>query len=636
MKKLFALALLCLGVAVWSCDEERVVVDEAITSLKVIGGDTIDVYVGDTAYVNVEYSPSNAPAPRYYWYGYNQLLMRAYEKENMIIARKRGSTTLHIGVRDAEVSTSCVINISPVPFNLSYTEREIFVADTFSIKPYLPADVAQNIRWESSSPSIATVDVNGVVRGVSAGKCEISAIAYTNSDTVCSNKCNLIVRDVNMASLVLSDTVRQIIVEESFQLKASYAPANTTFTEVAWSSSDTCVAVVDLNGNVTGTGLGSCVIFAMNKDRTQIAQCNVIVGFREMTSIDLLCEKKDALHHDEFSLETVVKPVNATRHNNALRWRTSNEAVAMVDELTGLITCVTPGECLVTAYNIYNSVSDSCHLVVSPLLVANIELHGPDSLYLRDEKELSYTVFPQNATDNRVKWESSDENIVVIDSKGNVKAVGVGTAMITLSALDASGVMIQSALTVNTILMEKIEFPDINDDSIQLVLDSVMTYKIKAVVSPDNTIDKDLQWESSDESVASVDGEGNITAIGKGKAEITVSALDGSGCNKSCKVEVVDKQWLADTYIRDNVSISLSDSALVTIKGESYTIYDFEVFNNGKENTCVEKVKLLSDDSDLITKPYVIAAENKARIRLESKDVKWIFKHNGYECIKED
>ena len=101
-------------------------------------------------------------------------------------------------------------------------------------------------------------------------------------------------------------------------------------------------------------------------------------------------------------------------------------------------------------------------------------------------------------------------------------------------------------------------------------------------------------------------------------------------------MEVVDKQWLADTYIRDNVSISLSDSALVTIKGESYTIYDFEVFNNGKENTCVEKVKLVSDDSDLITKPYVIAAENKARIRLESKDVKWIFKHNGYECIKED
>lgn len=444
-------------------------VDEAITSLKVIGGDTIDVYVGDTAYVNVEYSPSNAPAPRYYWYGYNQLLMRAYEKENMIIARKRGSTTLHIGVRDAEVSTSCVINISPVPFNLSYTEREIFVADTFSIKPYLPADVAQNIRWESSSPSIATVDVNGVVRGVSAGKCEISAIAYTNSDTVCSNKCNLIVRDVNMASLVLGDTERTVIIEESFKLEATYTPANTTFTELTWSSSNTNVATVDVKGNVMGVGFGACVISVTNKDCTQIAQCNVTVGLREMESISLICKEKEAAHNDLFSLEAVVKPLNATRYNNALRWRTSNETVATVDELTGLITCVYPGECFVTAYNIYNSVMDSCHLIVNPILVADIKLEGTYYLYLEEERKLSYTVSPDNATDNRVKWESSDNAVATVAEDGTVTAISVGEAVIKVTAQDGSGCSAECVVKVcdeksyieNNISIKQTEFSGI-------------------------------------------------------------------------------------------------------------------------------------------------------------------------------
>ena len=302
MKKIFALALLCLGFVALSCEEEKVVDENVVTSLRVVSGDTIDIYIGDTTYINVEYSPNDAPAPRLYWYGYDQLLIKANEKENMIIGRKRGTTTLNIGVRNSDISTSCVINILPVPFNLSYTEREIYVADTFCIKPYLPADIAQNIRWESSDPSIATVNVNGVVQGLSAGECEISAIAYANNDTLRSNNCFVTVRNVDMETLVMNDTLREIKYGNTVRLVVSHEPMNTTFADIVWSSSDESVAVVDKNGNVTAVGIGSCVISATNEASGLIVKCNVVVPLHRMESLQLNEERLKLEYGQKFVL----------------------------------------------------------------------------------------------------------------------------------------------------------------------------------------------------------------------------------------------------------------------------------------------------------------------------------------------
>ncbi len=639
MKKFSVLALLFVVFVALSCEEEKILSGEesTVTSLKVMDGDTIEIYLGDTAYINVEYFPNNVPAPRLYYFGYNQLILRAVEENGMLVARKRGTTALNIGVRQSDVSTSCIVNILPEPFNLSCTNQSVYVGETCLIKPILPPGIVKNISWQSSRPDIATVDLNGVVRGMSAGTCDISAVAYVNNDTVRSNKCHITVCNMDMKSLVLSDSVREIAIEESFRLKAAFVPVNTTFSEIYWSSSDTCVATVDVNGNVKGVGFGSCIISATNEERSHVAYCNVVVGFREMSDISLFCNDKEALHHDQFCIGTVIKPVNATMYNKALRWESSDESVATVDEFTGLITCVKPGECLISVYNIYNEISDSCHLVVNPRLVNNIELSDTEmELLLKDKKRLSCTVSPVNATDGRVKWESSDDAVVTIDSDGNVKAIGVGSAMITVTALDAGGCMAQSTVTVETILMEKIELPDVKDNLVQLVLDSVETKKISYKIIPDNAIDKEVEWKSSDESIVAVDEEGNVTGLNVGEAKITVAALDGSKCESSFDVKVVNKQILAEDYVKNDVSITLKDSTSFTIKGEAYTVYTYEIYNTGKENTVVARVNPVDDDSaNLINETYAIDARKKKEITLEVKNVVWTFIHNGYECVKE-
>lgn len=636
MKKVVALALLCLGFVALSCEEEKPVVpeEEVVTSLKIIGNDSISIYVGDTAFIDIEYRPENAPAPQLYYFGYDQLVLKAYQEENMVIGRKRGTTKLNIGIRQSDVSVSCVINVLPESFNLLYADAILCVGDTLSLKAFLPSDAAQYIRWESSKPSVATIDINGVVKGLSSGVCDITAVAFINNDTVYSNKCHLTVRDVNMASLVLSDSVREVVIHETFKLNAMYEPSNTTFADVSWSSSDTCVATVDVNGNVKGVGFGSCIISAINNDSTQKACCNVIVGVRKMTSISLYYNEMNKIHHDVFNIESFIEPVDASMDNNALRWKSSDASVATVDEFTGRITCVTPGECVITAYNIYSTVSDSCHLVVSPRFVSDISLKDT-MLYLGSEKKLECMVLPLNATDNRIRWESSDNSVATVDAEGKVKAVGLGTATITVSALDAGGCIGQSVVDVQTIFVKKIRFNNVKEDTVLLVLDSIASKKIEYRITPDSALNKEVEWKSSDEGVVRVDPEGNIEAVAMGTATVSITALDGGGCSNNCNVKVVDKQWCADEYVKNDIVISFMDSISLSlpVSEDSLTIYRYEVHNKGEQDTYIKQVKTINDMVNTVDK--AVEAGKKDIINLNSKGIIWTFEHNGLECTKQ-
>ena len=69
-------------------------------------------------------------------------------------------------------------------------------------------------------------------------------------------------------------------------------------------------------------------------------------------------------------------------------------------------------------------------------------------------------------------------------------------------------------------------------------LGSGETLTLAATVSPDNAYDKSLEWTSSDESVATVDQNGVVTAIKSGTAKITAKALDGSEKSATCSITV--------------------------------------------------------------------------------------------------
>ena len=136
-------------------------------------------------------------------------------------------------------------------------------------------------------------------------------------------------------------------------------------------------------------------------------------------------------------------------------------------------------------------------------------------------------VTPNEATDKSVTYKSSDETVVKVDEKGNITAVGEGTATITVT----SNADNTKSKTV-TVTVKKPPVKITAPDKITIILGEEKD--IEATINADVT----LTSKSDDENVAKVDANGKITSVGAGKTTITVS---GGGVFAVIAVEVKAK-----------------------------------------------------------------------------------------------
>ena len=126
-------------------------------------------------------------------------------------------------------------------------------------------------------------------------------------------------------------------------------------------------------------------------------------------------------------------------------------------------------------------------------------------------------------------WTSSDPNIATVSSTGNVVSRNAGSATITAKVGDKTA---DCVVTVRFISVTSVVL-----DRPVLLIAVEGKYKLAATVNPSNASNKAVTWSSSDPSVATVDDEGNVTALAAGETTITVTTVDGSR-TASCVVTV--------------------------------------------------------------------------------------------------
>ena len=152
------------------------------------------------------------------------------------------------------------------------------------------------------------------------------------------------------------------------------------------------------------------------------------------------------------------------------------------------------------------------------------------------------TIMPEGAEGVELAWTSSDDKIATVDKDGNVKAVAEGTATLTVTATQGSG---DSAVT-KTATVDVTVIKDGGTDpepEKPVVLTGVKasvkkadlkvgeTTKATAKITPEKAENVTFAWASSDKKVATVDADGNVKAVGKGTAKLTVTATQGSGAD---------------------------------------------------------------------------------------------------------
>ena len=219
-------------------------------------------------------------------------------------------------------------------------------------------------------------------------------------------------------------------------------------------------------------------------------------------------------------LSATVLPEATT--DKTIRWSSSDDSVAMVDE--GTVTAHKVG--LATIKATCGNKEASCVVNVLPIMVEEISFNKTSvSLKAGETVTLTATVKPDDATDKTVTWSTSDASVATVND-GVVTAKKVGTATITAKAGD------KSATCEITVVSTPVTAVTLNKTSVSLKAGETVT--LTATVKPDDATDKTVTWGSSDESVAKVEN-GIVTAIGKGLSTITAKAGDTSA---TCMVTV--------------------------------------------------------------------------------------------------
>ena len=219
-------------------------------------------------------------------------------------------------------------------------------------------------------------------------------------------------------------------------------------------------------------------------------------------------------------LSATVLPEATT--DKTIRWSSSDDSVAMVDE--GTVTAHKVGQATIKAT--CGNKEASCVVNVLPIVVEEISFNKTSvSLKAGETVTLTATVKPDDATDKTVTWSTSDATVATV-SNGVVTAKKVGTATITAKAGD------KSATCEITVVSTPVTAVTLNKTSVSLKAGETVT--LTATVKPDDATDKTVTWGSSDESVAKVEN-GIVTAIGKGLSTITAKAGDTSA---TCMVTV--------------------------------------------------------------------------------------------------
>lgn len=173
--------------------------------------------------------------------------------------------------------------------------------------------------------------------------------------------------------------------------------------------------------------------------------------------------------------------------------------------------------------------------------ILGITVH-PDSytMFVGDTLQIEYNVLPSGAANKEVSWESSDSNIVLVNESGLVTAKKEGTADITVTSKENEEIKAVCQITVNKKSgsgnsSQKVTSLTIIPASKSISVGEIL--QLSCTAAPTGA-SNEVIWSSSNDSTASVDTAGRVTAKKAGTAEITAVSKEDNNIKATCKITV--------------------------------------------------------------------------------------------------
>lgn len=465
-----------------------------------------------------------------------------------------GSAIITVINMDNNVYATCEVTVTTPITKISIDKApayEVKLIQKFvqMVATYQPTD-ATNVKmtWLSSDTSVATVNDTGLIELKKPGVVIISVMPTYNPNLV-SDQCILTITST-AEGLQLSDSSISLEVGNKYKLNYTLTPEGAK-SDVTFRSLDEKIATVDQDGTVHGVAGGSTVVYAVTGEGS-VQTCNVKI-IQGITSMKADKEELEMSVGEVYQSEITWEPQTATETN--LTWTSKNTKVVTVDN-KGLITAKSAGDAYIVV-SARPTATTSCepvfiHVTVKTPLESIALVPTSKTITVGTSFDLTVTYKPENATNKKVTFTSSDTKIAKVDEKGKVTGVAGGMVMITCKAEDG-GYLATCMVTVED------KNTTITLDRTNILLSKGKRTTLVATVKSNFKPNQSVKWTTTKKKIATVNSKGVVYGKKIGTTKIRATATDGTKAYAECYVRVIKRV----------TSVSISKNYITLVEGRS-------------------------------------------------------------------
>ena len=344
----------------------------------------------------------------------------------------------------AALCVSCTpeeTNVAVTSVNLDTSELNLTEGERYELKATVSPFNATNkkVIFKSGNTSVASVTETGVVTAHKAGNTKVTVVTDDGGKTATCDV-TVVAKKYPVTGVKLNSTQEKLGVGETITLTATVTPSTATDKTVSWSSSNTSVATVSQNGEVSALKKGTATITVTTKDGGKTATCKITVEDKvyPVESVTLDKSTYEMTVGDNVALKATVNPSNAT--DKTVSWSSNNTSVATVSQ-NGVVTAKKKGTAKITVTTNDGNKTAECIITVTDKVypVESVTLDKSSwEMIVGEDITLVATINPSNATDKTVVWNSSNTSVATVSQNGVVTAKKEGTAKITVTTNDGN------------------------------------------------------------------------------------------------------------------------------------------------------------------------------------------------------
>ena len=475
----------------------------------------LELTKGDVEKLNVEFLPSTVNNANVSWKSDNSSIA-SVDSSGKVTANKEGITLISVRSDNGKVAT-CEVKVTSELSNITLDKETVTLEKNKKIKLNVLGTKSKDLTWKSSDEKIAKVDSDGVVSTIDYGTAIINVITSNGLES----SCIIYVKEekILVKSIKINNSKERLYIGDNYSLKVTINPNNATNQSITFISSDNNVASIDKNGRIVAKKEGTVTITAKSSNG-KISSFKLTIMSVPVTQIIINKAEETISIGKSFNISTKILPSNAT--DQSLTYISNNNNVVTVDK-NGKVTGIKPGKATITVKS-NNGVTATCNVIVSDILPQSISFKSLSLKLVEGEsKSLDYSIKPDNATNKKLIWNSSNESIVTVNN-GIVTAKKSGKSVITAYS--------EINKNVKSEMLIEVTKREIDIESISLNKTEIETYEgnkvsLSVIVIPSNATNKTISYTSSDSNIASVNNKGEVTAKKVGKAIITAKSSNG-------------------------------------------------------------------------------------------------------------